>query len=73
MAGDVVAAFDAIIAVGQATKAGNKADRDAAKIDLVTQVQPFINAMAANAGKALSDAERNALLNARALINGLLA
>lgn len=72
-ADDVVAAFDAIIEIGKAVKAGNTADREAAKVDLVTQAAPFVGAMSANAGKVLTDAERNALLNARALINGLLA
>lgn len=72
-ADDVDAAFNAIIEVGQSVKAQRKNDRDAAEVDLLTQAQPFVNAMAFNAGKTLTDSERKALVNARSLINGLLA
>ena len=71
-ADDVQAAFDAIIEIGHAKKAENKAAKDAAKVDLVTQAGPFVAALATNAGKVLTDAERTALINTRSLINGLL-
>ena len=71
-ADDIVSAFNAIIEIGQDDKDAAKVKRDHDKVDLLIQVQPFINAMAFNAGKVLDTNERKALLNAQALINGLL-